>query len=70
MESIVYLTCLTIFSTGPHHTVDAWRNRGVGGGWCNAVDGFGGGAVFVFKVFVGFRFSLVEFEVDGALNFG
>ena len=70
MEYVVCLTCLTIASTGYHHTLDVGRNIGVVGGWCNAVDGFGGGAVFVFEVFGGFVVSLVGFEVDGALKFG
>ena len=43
MEYVLCSTCLTIASTGPHHTVDAGRNRYVGGGWRNAVGGFGGG---------------------------
>ena len=70
MESVVCPACLTIASTGPHHTVYAERNRGVGGGWHNAVGGFGGGAVFVFDLFGRVRVSLVGFEVDGALKFG
>ena len=70
MESVVCSTCLTIASTGPHHTVDVGRNRGVGGEWCNTVGGFGGGAVFLFEVFGGFRVALVGLEVDEALKFG
>ena len=62
------MTCLTIASTGPHNAVDVGQNRGVGGGWCNDVGGFGGGAVFVFKVFGGVGVSLVGFKVDGALK--
>ena len=50
--------------------MDAGRNRGVGGGWRNAVGGFGGGAFFVLEVFGGVGVSLVGFEVDGGLKFG
>ena len=50
--------------------VDVGRNRDLGGGWCNAVSGFGGGDVFLFEVFGGVGVSLVGFEVDGALKFG
>ena len=70
MESVVCSTCLTIASTGPHHTVDVGRNRCVGGEWCNAAGGFGGGAVFVFGVFGGVGVALVGFKVDGDLKFG
>ena len=49
VESFVYSTCLTIASTSPHHTADAGRNIGVGGGWRNAVGGFGGGADFFLR---------------------
>ena len=70
MEYVVCLTCLNIASTGPHHTVDSVRNRGVCGGWRNAIGGFGGGAVFVVEVFGGVEVSLVGFEVDGDLKFG
>ena len=70
MESVVCSTCLTIASTWPHHTVDVGQNIGVVGEWCNAVGGFRGGAVFVFKVFGGVGVVLVGFEVDGALKFG
>ena len=68
MKYAVCSTCLTIASTGTHHTLDSGRNRGVGGGWLNAVSGFVGGAVFVFKVFGGVRISLVGFEVDEGLK--
>ena len=70
VEYVVCSTCLTIAFTGSHHTVDAGRNRGVGGGWCNAVDGFRGGTAFMLKVIGGVRVSLVGLEVDGALKFG
>ena len=70
MESVVCLTCLNIASTGPHHTVNVGRNRGVGGEWCNSIGGFRGGDVFVFEVFSGVGVALVGFEVDGALKFG
>ena len=70
MEYIVYSTCLTIASTGPHHTVDVGRNRGLGGEWCNAVGGFGRGAVFVFEVFDGVGVKILRFGVDGDLKFG
>ena len=70
MESVVCSTCLTIASTGPHHTVYVGRNIGVDGGWRNAVSGFGGGAVFVFEVFGGVGVLLVGFELDGDLKFG
>ena len=69
MEYVVCSTCLTIESTGPHHTADVGRNRSVGGGWRNAVDGFGGGAVFVFNIFGRVGVSLVGFELDGDLKF-
>ena len=70
MEYVVCLTYLNIASTGPHHTVDAGQNRGVGG-WCrNAVGGFVRGTVFVLDLFGGVGFSLVGFNVDGALKFG
>ena len=70
MESVVCSTCLTISSTGPHHTVDSGQNRGVGRGWRNAVGGFRGGDIFLFKVFGGVGVSLLVLEVDGALKFG
>ena len=53
MEYVVCSTCHTISSTSPHHTVGSVFNRGVGGGWRNAVGGFGGGADFVFEVLGG-----------------
>ena len=49
--------------------MDAGRNRGVGGGWRNAVSGFVEVAVFVFTVLGGVGVSLVGFEVDRALKF-
>ena len=70
MEYVFCSTCLNIASTGDHHTVDAGRNRGVGGGWCNDVGGFGGGADFLFKLLGRVGVSLMVFEVDGALKFG
>ena len=70
VESVVCSTCLNIAFTGSHHTVDAGRNRGVDGGWRNAVGGFGGGTEFMFTVIGGVRVSLVGLEVDGALKFG
>ena len=70
MEYVVCSTCLTIASTGPHHTVDTGRNIGAGGGWRNAVGGFKGGADIVSEVLGGVGVSLVGFEVDGALKFG
>ena len=69
MEYSVCLKCLTIASIGPHHTVDAGRNRGVGGGWHKTVSGFGGGAAILFEALGGVRVSLVGFKVDGALKF-
>ena len=65
-EYFVCSTCLTIASTGPHHTVDAGRDRCVGRGQRNAVGGFGGGADIVFKVLGGVDVSLVGFKVDVA----
>ena len=50
--------------------MDAGRNRGVGGGWRNAVGGFGGVADFLFEVLGRVRVSLVGFGVDGGLKFG
>ena len=38
--------------------------------WCNAVGGFGGGAMFVFKLYGRFGVALVGFVVDGDLKFG
>ena len=70
VESVFWSTCLTIASTGSHHTVDAGQNRGVGWGWRNAIGGFGGGADIVFEVLGGVRVTLVGFEVDGALKLG
>ena len=70
MEPLGCSKCLTIVSTGTHHTVDVGRNRGLGGEWCNAGGGFGGGDVFVFKVFGGVGVALVGFEVDGDMEFG
>ena len=70
MKYVVCLTCITIASTGPQHMVDAGKNRGVGGGWCNYVGGFGGSADIVFEVLGGVRVTLVGFEVDGALKLG
>ena len=70
MEYVVCLTCLTIASTRPHHTVDAGHNRGVAGEWCNAVGGLGGGTMFVFKVFGVVGVAWVGFRVDGDLKFG
>ena len=70
MESVFCSTCLTIYTPGPHHTVDVRQNRGVGREWCNSVDGFRGGAVFVFDVFGGVGVTLVVFKVYRALKFG
>ena len=50
--------------------MDTGRNIGAGGGWRNAVGGFGGGADFLFEVLGGVGVLLVGFEVDGALKFG
>ena len=61
MESVVCSTCLNIASTGPHHTVDVGRNRGVRGERCNTVGGFVGGAVFIIEVFGRVRVALVGF---------
>ena len=70
MEYVVCSTCLTIASTGPHHTVNTGQNRGVDGGWHNDVGGFGGCADFVFKILGRVRFSLMGFRVDGDMKFG
>ena len=70
MEYVLRSTRLNIDSTGSHHTVNVGQNIGVGGEWCNAVGGFGGGALFVFEVFGGVGVALVVFEVDGDLKFG
>ena len=70
MEYVVCLVCLTIVSTGNHHTVGVGQNRGVGRRWRNSVGGFRGGAIFVFEVFGGVGFSLLGFKVDGAIKFG
>ena len=70
MESVFCSTCLTIYSTGPHHTVDVGRNIVVGGKVCNYIGGFGGVSVLVLEVFCGFMVALVGFKVDGGLKFG
>ena len=70
VESFVCSTCITIYSTGPHHIADAGRKIGVGRGWCNTVDGFRGDADIVFEVLVGVGVSLVGLEVDGDQEFG
>ena len=54
----------TIASTGPHHTVDAGWDRGVGRGRRNAVGRLGVGDGVVFKVLGRADVSLVRFEVD------
>ena len=70
MESVFCSTCLTIDSTGPHHTVGVGRNIVVGGKVCNYIGGFVGGAVFVLEVFCGVMVALVGFKVDGGLKIG
>ena len=70
MKYVVCLTCFTIASTGPHHTVDIEQKRIIDREWCNAVGGFIGGDVFVFGVFGGVGVALMGFEVDGAQKLG
>ena len=53
MEYIFCLACPAIAYTGPHQTVDAGRNRGVGGGWRNSTGRFRGVADFLFEVLGG-----------------
>ena len=63
-ESVVCSKKFTIASTSPHHTVDAGRNCGLGGGLCNTLGGFVRGAGVLYEVLGGVYVSLVGFEVD------
>ena len=63
-EYIICLTLFTIASIRHHHMFHVRRNRDVGGGWCNAIGVFGGGAGIVFKLLGTFDVLLVRFEVD------